>query len=257
MVINISLPTSWESLTQKQLRFLLSTMVKVQSQNFNRSFRSKDDYSIQSAAQVATLCLFEWSQLKFICLYGSGWLVSYGDKEFTLSAELLADAIKHLEWINTPPSSPVRLDKVDGALAVPADLSSDFSFDNWLACESLWQAYQSAPNNLLLQQMAEILYRKPNIKINDAEALGIFFWWAAVKSMVAQMFPHFFKPAAASVPLTTDSLRRSMDAQIRALTKGDISKEAVVLSLDAIRALTELDAQADEYEQLNKKYGSK
>ena len=44
-----------------------------------------------------------------------------------------------------------------------------------------------------------------------------------------------------------------MNAQIRALTKGDITKEAEVLALDTHRALTELNAQAREYKELNAK----
>ena len=44
-----------------------------------------------------------------------------------------------------------------------------------------------------------------------------------------------------------------MNAQIRALTKGDVTKEQQVLALDTLRALTELDAQAREYEELKKK----
>ena len=44
--------------------------------------------------------------------------------------------------------------------------------------------------------------------------------------------------------------------QIRALTKGDITKEKEIFEMDTWRALTELDAQAQEYEDLKKKYDS-
>ena len=50
-------------------------------------------------------------------------------------------------------------------------------------------------------------------------------------------------------------LQEAMNAQIRALTKGDITKEREVLSMDTWRALAELDAQAKEYEELKKQYG--
>ena len=46
-----------------------------------------------------------------------------------------------------------------------------------------------------------------------------------------------------------------MNAQIRALTKGDITKERDILNMDTWRALTELDALAREYEEINRKYG--
>lgn len=48
-----------------------------------------------------------------------------------------------------------------------------------------------------------------------------------------------------------------MNAQIRALTKGDITKEKEVLHLDTWRALTELDALAKEAEEFNRKYSER
>ena len=48
-----------------------------------------------------------------------------------------------------------------------------------------------------------------------------------------------------------------MDSQIRALTKGDITKEDAVLSMPCHRALTELDALAREYDDLRTKYPNK
>ena len=75
------------------------------------------------------------------------------------------------------------------------------------------------------------------------------------------MFPSFFKSVSGSddavTSITYDDMRRNIDAQIRALTKGDITKEHEILSLDAIRALTELDAQAREYDELQRRYPTK
>ena len=54
-------------------------------------------------------------------------------------------------------------------------------------------------------------------------------------------------------------IHKSMEeyAQIRALTKGDITKEKEILSLDTWRALTELNAQAKEYKQINAQINAK
>lgn len=256
-VIDVSIPKGWAELSQQQLRFLLATMVRVNRDNKNVGFRSREDYAAQSAAQVRTLCFLEWSGLKVICRYGNGWLVKSDKTEFELSAEVLTDAASHLSWTKDVPPSPVRLEVVDGAHAIPADISSGLSFDSWLACETLWQRYQAGPDDALLRQMAEILYNKENIKMDAAESLGIFYWWAAVKDMVSNLFPNFFKKVDADgepQPLLYDEMRRNMDAQIRALTKGDVTKEHEILALDALRALTELDAQAREYDEIRKKY---
>lgn len=52
-------------------------------------------------------------------------------------------------------------------------------------------------------------------------------------------------------PRSIDSqLQEGMDSQIRDITKGDITKEAQILRLDTWRALTELNAQAREYKQI-------
>lgn len=258
--VNVSVPKGWAELSQQQLRFLLNAMVTVNLANKNVAYSSQDDYAIQASAQVQTLCFFKWSGLTVICPYGSGYLVKFGDMEFMLSAETVASALTHLSWTKELPPEPVRLEVVDGATAIPADISTGLSFDHWLACETLWQRYQANPDDALLRQMAEILYNKENIRMNAAETLGIFYWWAGVKKLVSFLFPNFFKKVGSdseSEPPTYDGMRRNIDAQIRALTKGDITKERDILSMDAMRALTELDAQAREYDEIRKKYPSK
>ena len=52
--------------------------------------------------------------------------------------------------------------------------------------------------------------------------------------------------------LSFKQLQENMNTQIRALTGGDITKEREVLCMDCWRALTELDAKAKDYEELNK-----
>lgn len=258
--VNISLPKGWCKLSEAQLRFLFNAMLAVDRSTRNVRFDSREDYIEQSAAQVRLLCFLDWSGVEPVCPYGSGYLLRRNGLEFELSFEVLADAAARLSWISELPPEPVRISRVDGAEAVPADLASDFSFDNWLSCETMWQAYQASPDDSILVAMAEILYRKPGIKPDPAETLGVFYWWAGVKNMVSAMFPDFFKPTSAAdgaAPADFDTMRRNMDAQLRALTKGDITKEKEVLGLNALRALTELDAQAREFDELNRKYPSR
>ena len=53
-------------------------------------------------------------------------------------------------------------------------------------------------------------------------------------------------------PPIGEVLRTAMNAQIRVLTGGDITKEEAVLSMDTWRALTELDAKAKEVEDIKR-----
>lgn len=258
--INVTVPASWHSLSQQQLLFLLSTIVNVNQSNKNVPYASQAQYAALTAAQVQTICFLKWADITVVCPYDDGYLLSRDGKEFHLPAETIADAATRLDWVSQLPSHPIRLDSIGGAKAVPADISSGLSFDNWLACETLWQRYNANPDDQLLRQMAAILYGKADINPSAAETLGIFYWWAGLKNMLSEMFPNFFKPSdtsSDSQPPSYDDMRRNIDAQIRALTKGDVTKECEVLSLDAIRAITELDAQAREYDELRSKYPTK
>lgn len=255
---DLTVPKSWSELSQDQLRYVFTITVTAQNAMAPMRFMSRDDYSAQLFASIAARCLFKWTSLELIGLLDGGKvLVGYLGSEGIMDHTELVAAYEALAWMRELPTEPVRLERIDEAEAVPADLSSDFSFKAWLACENLWQGYQLTQDDELLRQMAEWLYNKPGLQADAAERLSIFYWWAAVKTMVSKMFPSFFRPTEVDCaePVTPDSLRRGMDAQIRALTKGDITKEKEILGLDAIRALTELDAQAREYEELNKKYG--
>lgn len=261
MTLDLISPESWSELTQEQLAYLLKAIAVVNRDAIGHSFRSKEDYSAQVAAQVAVRCLFHWNNVSVISPYADAWLLAHEGREYIVSTGDIAAAVSAMmSWMSQLPEAPVRLDYIDGAVAVSADIEDDLSFDDWLACEACWQVWQSSQSDSLLRDMAAILYRKENIVLKDFEYLSIFYWWAGLKNMLSGRYPDFFKvsPVESAVPLVDElTLRRSMDSQIRALTKGDITKESIILSLPAVRALTELDALAREYEELNRKYPPK
>ena len=95
------------------------------------------------------------------------------------------------------------------------------------------------------------------------ERISIFYWFAALKDAFSRKYSDFFQPIADAATdgnllgSSAPSVEDAMNAQIRALTKGDVTKEAEVLALDTHRALTELNAQAREYRELNSKLNSK
>lgn len=244
--LNLTLPTSWSELTQEQLRNVYVLMVRCGNAEV-------------AWQRVAALCIRKWSDIQVISPYGRNWLIRVGEKEYVMDSQEFAQICHTLEWLKEIPAEPVRLDHIDGATAMPPDPTYDLTLEQWLSCENLYQGYQYTQDSELLRQIAAILYSKENILLSPSEEISIFYWWSSVKQMVAYMFPYFFRPAPVNSSDTpdADSVRRSVDAQIRALTKGDISKEDQILSMPAIRALTELDAQAREYEELNRKYPSK
>ena len=131
-------------------------------------------------------------------------------------------------------------------------------FEKYLCLDNLYQGFLQTQDEDIIRQMAAILYDAEDIRLNKTQIVAVFYWFASVKTMLRSRFTHLFQPfdpkqgnmlGSASLSI---HLQESMDAQIRALTKGDVTKEAEVLQLDTWRALTELNAQAKEYEELRK-----
>lgn len=239
--INITVPKGWHELTQKQLRYLYYLI----SEGYN-------------STAIKTLCLFRWSGLRVISRKKGEFYLRLNKTEFFVTALQIAEAITSLSWIDDTPSTPVRLERIGWHRAVSADFQG-VPFGTFIVCENLYQGFLHTQNEVLLRQMAMHLYGSSRIRLDKAERISIFYWFTALKHLFTRTFPHFFKPAGDGNMLGGTAnigkmLQESMNAQIRALTKGDITKEKEILAFDTWRALTELDAQAKSYEELNKKY---
>lgn len=241
-VIEIKVPKAWTELSNDQLYYVYSLLA--------------DNLS---GTQIRTLCLFSWGKLHVVCRYGDSFLFRHEREQFTVPVEVIVDAIKALQYLEDVPSEPVRISRINGHDAADAELNQ-LPFGSYLFCENLYQGYLRTQNHNLLVQMANVLYDMDAARINQAEKMSVFYWWTAVKAMFEKQFPNFFVKAqdpaggigGASVQR---QMQDAMNAQIRALTKGDITKEQQVLAMDTWRALTELDAMARETAEINRLYG--
>lgn len=255
MNVNLIAPQGWWDMSQHQLSDMLKVMVYVNAITTGRESGS------HIASMATLLCLLRWNGIGIVSPHGDGWILQRkGDEPFFATSEELAAASSLIGWIAETPTAPVRLDKIGDAVAVSPDLDDGTSFDTWLTCEVLWQQYQMSQDPRLLRSMSERLYNCEDIKAEQWELLGVWYWWAGVKALCNALYPNFFKQShTEQMEHANDSetLRRNMDSQIRALTKGDITKEDAVLSMPCHRALTELDALAREYDELNRKYPNK
>lgn len=236
--INITLPTSWQELTPKQVRYVY--------------FLLSEGYS---ADAVKTFCLCRWAGIEVIEPYGDGYTIRYQKNLYHLTASKMAACLHHLAWLDTVPSVPIRLE-LAGRQAPSADLAG-VTFAQYMTCDNLYMGYLHTQNTELLQEIVRVLYDDETIICDEGERIAMFYWFASVKSLFGRLFPHLF--TTAEVTEGTDmekKLRDQMNAEIRALTKGDITKEEAVLKMDVHRALTELDAQAEDYEEMKKEIHS-
>ena len=241
--INFIVPQGWHELGDKQLRYVYDLIAK--------------EYATD---EIKTLCLLRWSGTKVIGRQESGtYLLKKSKILFEVTPLTLAELLPHLDWLGSLPTVPVRISKINRQSALPADFS-EVPFETFIICDNLYQGYLSTQNDELLDQLGATLYGK-DIAFKPYERISIFYWFAALKESLSKKYSDFFQPIAGASDCnllgSSASVEDAMNAQIRALTKGDITKEAEVLALDTHRALTELNAQAREYKELNAKTASK
>lgn len=238
-ILDVTLPTSWGELSDEQLRIVYDTL------------------SVEaSSAGIAGILFFAFTGLRLKGMENGYYIVSDGERLMRIVVDDLGILIRTLEWVNKLPERPVRLSAIGESQAVNADLSG-VSFDIYLYCENLYQGYLMTKNVDLLTQMLGKLYKPALTTVGEAEQTMMFYWWASLKEHLSKMFPNFFGGSSDNLlgnVATPATIRASMNNQIRALTKGDITKEAQVLAMDVWRALTELDAQAKEYDELKRLY---
>ncbi len=242
-VFDINLPTSWEELSDKQLEMVYHL--------FSRDL---------SAAEVKALCLCKWNGLKVLCqLPDKRFLVKREkEPEVALSPGQLQQASSTLDFLDEFPPRPVRIAQIGKFKAIAADFEK-VPFEQYLFVENLFQGYLNTQQNELLKQIAQVLYDSDKVSPNKAQLIGVFYWMASLKGFFAKMFPNFYRPAQeednASLSGKVDLYRKLQEitnAQIRALTGGDITKEEKILKMDTWRALTELDAKAKEAEEYHR-----
>lgn len=235
-VIDLSVPKSWQELPDKELRFVYRLL------NSNCTL-----------TQVKTRCLLRWGGLHVLRQEGALFIVRHKKQVFPISALQITEALTNMAWLGDFPSYPVRLSRIGFHRAVGADLQN-VSFEEFLTLDNLYQGYLQTQKKELLQDMAVILYRSRHIQLSNEEATSIFYWFTSLKRYFASLFTHFLGSVneGDAGSLSFKQLQDNMNTQIRALTGGDITKEHDVLRMDCWRALTELDAKAKDYEELQK-----
>ena len=242
---SLSLPQSWSELSDQQLLFFFRQIGR--------------DLPLE---EVLALCVCKWAHLSVLCRDGSHRVLvrqRETKREVWLADWQWVFAMQTLKFLGQFAPMPVRMARLQGAVAQTADLQG-VAFSDYLALENLYQGFLHTQSYDCLSDMALLLYPKLSDKavLSQAELLSVFYWVASVKLYFTKLFPNFFSAVPEGKRNLLDSpdnaigetLRQAMNAQIRALTAGDITKEKRVLEMDCWRALTELDAKAKEAEEM-------
>lgn len=247
-VLNLSLPNSWDKLNDEQLRYVCYLLVRF------------DDI-----VTVKTYLFIRLTGIRVEEKRHDGWLCSLKISAFRKVRFYLADwqvqsFISQLDFIEQSTDRPVRLSKI-GRHRAAHPLLRGIVFQDYIALENLYQGYLITQNNELLQQMSTLLYTSSEYlffqkRYSEEECLSVFHWYSSLKNFFAKTFKYFFS-CASSEGGDTPNMMDVMNAEIRALTGGDITKENEILNMDCWRALTELNEKARETQEYNEKYGNK
>lgn len=236
--IDFIVPQGWHELTDAQLRYVYNLIALE-----------------MSSEEIAVTCLLHWSGTRVIGRQPDGaYLLQQGRQLFDVKPLAIAELAGEIRWLAELPKVPVRISSLRRKPALAADFQG-VPFETFIICDNLYQGYLQTQQDAMLDELAAVLY--PGLKkVSQLERVSVFYWFASLKEYFSHRFSDFFQPLAGAdsnllgAPNIGTQLQEAMDAQIRALTKGDITKEAEILTLDTWRALTELNAQAREYKQL-------
>lgn len=248
-ILDFALPDAWELLTQEQLRYVLFALVR-----FN-------------AIEVRTYLFIRFSGIRVVRHQADGWVCKVTtDKgvevDFFLHTWQIESFSRCFDFVNESPRTPVYLHSLGEFNAVDK-LLREVPFKEYLTIENCYQGYLCMHEDKYLSSMTTLLYsnhagRHPSPQaVTPEHRLSSFLWYTAIKHQLMRYFPYLMKMAGEGEPSGTPDMRAVMNAQIRALTGGDVTKEKEVMSMDCWRALTELNEKAREQQEFNQKYGHK
>ena len=245
--MSFKVPTCWKELTEQQLRHVIRLL-----------WLSQEHPELQSA-----IMLYLYG-IRVVKRTDQGWLCQEkksGD-HFIIDPDVMLSMKESVDWVLQPEKMDVRIERVGRYQAVDFELR-DLMFGDYLACENFFQAFLSSHEEARLVELTRKLYQVPDsveeVKFEKEVIAGAFLWFNAAKQVLGEWFPHFLKPAGeVGGSGTRENQLESTRAQIRLLTKGDVTKQDYIMNhTDTWTALGELDALAMEAEEIKQKYGKK
>lgn len=239
-VLYIELPTSWEKLSQDELAGVYLLMSSVET----------EELPLHVFMFLAHGRVIRTADNGFLCSFTTD---SGCEVPVTLKPEQLVTMMNELDFLKSPGDYPVRLEIIQNRKAVNHELHG-VKFSDYIALENYYQGFIVSKDPAILPRIADILYPGDVfISLSPTEALNVINWMIQIKANFSGSFPNFFRPVSDDSHGEQMSQLEIMNNEIRALTGGDLTKEADILASDCWRALTELDFKAKEAEEFNRR----
>ena len=239
-------PTSWHSLSNRQLSYLCSLLAAGFEEQEVRLRMLLHCGSLTPAtpprhALPTDHYFYHYSQRKPL-------RITAAEFERHLAA---------FDFIASPPTAPL-LPPIDNRRPTDPFLT-DLPFGHYLVVQNYYLRHTLSRQPELLTQIARILWDfddndpdpSPDTQLIYHTALHLFF--IGLSAWLARQFPYLYGDSnddCQGAPPDIEAQRAQTDAMIRALTGGDVTKEDQVQNVPTIRALTELNEKAREAREL-------
>ena len=256
--IDIYAPTEWRKMTQEQLRYVLTLLSLFEDLTTVKTYMLFRLGGIHIEGETERVSREQPKSYR--CWVRTAWWKPR--RWFTLETWQIESFIRQFDFIDPFDGMDVRLERIHGCRAVD-DILDHYPFGDYLMAEQYYQLAVSSGKPEMIERLATFLYVEPGgrhperLSLTPAEQMGTLRWFAHVKSVFAERWPHFFRRVDADIEEMDIDLMGAMDAQIRALTEGDITKEETIKQLPCWRALTELNQKAREAKEFHEKYDKK
>ncbi len=217
-----------------------------------------------STFDIKLAMLIRWGNLRIISSDGNKHIVKTKSGKQTVLLELSDSEIYNLtdslKWLDDLPPVSLRPDKICGRIAREKNLES-LTLEQFIVLDNTLQGYITTFDDKLLIQIGKILYCKKSLpalfqrfRPRPWQMTAILLWISGFKKLLSHRYPNFFKQAKPSKNrLDADIIRKNVETMLRALTKGDITKDRQIRDAPIFAACAELEAIAIESEQLKAK----
>ena len=219
--VKVNVPLSWQALTAAQMEYVCRIMSSGQ----------------WATEEVKTVFFIRLARLQ----------------RYPLARLRPMDIAQHLpllDWLERGPEGIIMLPKVSGRAAEWAGDLHGCPFRTYLSMENYYQGYLLSQNVEALEALGSLLYPRCR-RLLAQERYWLLLWMVGLKAEYARRFPDLFRPSAEGGE--PPNMLEVMNAEIRALTGGDITKQGAVLQADTLDALTELDAKAREAREMEER----
>ena len=234
--LEIKMPTGYQDLNQKQLRYVYLLM----SQQ-------------RTADEIKTYCFLRFAGMMVLKRVASEvYEVRSGMRTYNVSVASIAASLSVLDWLEKPAPFPTRLEQIGKAKALPP-LMQRLPFGQFLVLEMLYQGFILSQNYEAIQDMAAIMYPGLNKKLDGPEIQNIIMWFCSAKLYYAYKWTYLFAKSDDDDGEDDIDPEKNMNTMLRALTGGHPEREKDIEALDTFRALEELDQKAREAQEFKEK----